>query len=266
MENAILELEFLLSSPNRVHVIRWLTAERELSQRELKDRCEVSRPTLQRNLAALEDRGWLERDNRTYTLTPKGEWIAGEFSGLLELVETILDLEPFLNYVSSEALDFDIRHLSDAQLTVADAGNPYAPVNDHIMAMKGSESFRAILPSIGLHPMEVAAGRVNNGCEHEVILGAEAAITIREERTYRDAFEALLEADNCRILCIDMRPPFYLGLVDDSVQIGVEDGGKPHALIEVDEPEVRAWAEETFDEYRTRAEPFSRSVVSSNQD
>lgn len=257
MDGATEAVNFVTKSHNRTHILRQLADHEYLSRDEFKRRCDVSRTTLQRNLVALEERGWIHRDNRTYTLTTKGERITDELIDLLETVNVAKRLEPFLKCVSSEAVDFEFSQLKDAKVTVADKGNPYAPVNDHIKLMKQSERFRGILPSIGLQPLEIAQKCVERGSDHEVIFGPTAATTIDNDPIYNEPLAEMANADNCKLLIADTEPPFYLGLTNDTVQIGVEDNGKPHALIETDNEDIFTWGERTYHKYKQRSEPFT---------
>lgn len=51
--------------------------------------------------------------------------------------------------------------------------------------------------------------------------------------------------------------PYFIGILDDAVQIGVDEAGKPRALLESEHPEVRTWAENTIEEYKEEAEPVA---------
>ena len=253
---AIDEVNFLTKSRNRARVVRWLSENEYLGRDELKRRSDVSRTTLQRNLKALEEHALVRRQNRRYALTVAGEAVSRELLSLVEVADVAERLGPFWECVPPEEFDLDPSLLADARLTVADRGNPYAPVNDHVRAMKAAESFRCLLPSVALQPMEIARHCVERGKDHEVVFGPDAASTVRTDPAYETPFGVLSSAANCTLLESEKEPPFYLGIADGTVQIGVEKEGNPHALVESETEKVYDWAEELFDGYRRRADPI----------
>jgi hypothetical protein len=54
--------------------------------------------------------------------------------------------------------------------------------------------------------------------------------------------------------------PYYLGILDDTVQMGVNEDGEPRGLLETDSEEVREWAENRYESYKQEAEPLSQSI------
>ena len=49
------------------------------------------------------------------------------------------------------------------------------------------------------------------------------------------------------------RPRYFVGILDDVVQTGVDEGGEPRAIVGSTDPDVRDWAEEVFERYRQQA-------------
>ena len=226
-EEVLDEVNFLTRSINRVQLLKRLSETDTITQEELQADSDVSRTTFQRNLKALEENGWIQRNNRTYSLTTKGKRVTDTLLDFVRTVSVVTRLDSFLACVSNDAINFELQHLHDATLTVADEGNPYAPVSSHIMAMKQADHFRCVLPSVGLQPMEIVFACVERGSIHEMIFGPKAADTVQKDPVYADPITGMLEADNYTALVTDEKPPFYLGLADDIAQIGVEDGGMP---------------------------------------
>lgn len=110
-----------------MRLLRALAERDELSRDELRREFDASRTTIQRNLDALVERGWVENSNRTYSIAPCGELAAEEFSACYRKMRAVNRLQPFLRWTSTE--DLDLAHLSGAAVVVATESDPYAPVN-----------------------------------------------------------------------------------------------------------------------------------------
>lgn len=258
MEDTVEDVSFLARSESRVRLLEEIYEQQVIEKNELKERVDASRTTVQRNLDALEERGWIEGDNRTYAITPSGQPVTEQLLRLLDTVYAAKRLQPFLEFAPHEQFDLDFHRLATADITVADETDPYAPVNRHIALMKDTEQFRCLLPAVGLQPMMVARTCViEHGYRHEVVLDPGVADTLRSDDIYRDVLADLVSSDRARLLVSDDPVPFYLGLADDAVQIGVgDDEGTPRGLVESDASDVRRWANRTYGEYREDATPL----------
>lgn len=258
--DVVADVEVLARSGNRVRLLETLLDEGPVEKCELAAECDVVRTTLQRNLDTLADRDLIQEcDVRTYELTPVGEEVTRSLLELVKTTHTARRLAPLLKWLPNGAFDLEVRHLADAKLVEATEGDPYAPVNRHVAALETADSFRGVLSVVGQHALETAYDRIKaTTAEHELVVGPEAATTLREDSHYCDVVAELLETGQCRIYVSERSIPFYLGLVDDRVQIGVEDeDGIPRALVETDAPDVFEWAENKYDEYRMTASPLS---------
>ena len=115
MYSSLDDVEFLSRSQSRVAVLDALN-EKPPTRDELKKATEASRTTLSRTLADFEDRGWIERPDRGYALTPVGSFIASEVTRLLENIETAKQLDGTLGWLTTDEFDFDLRRLRDADV------------------------------------------------------------------------------------------------------------------------------------------------------
>jgi len=257
-EEVVDQLESVVRSATRVWILEHLRDGGPASRDELRARCEASRTTLGRNLEALQERGWVREVDRRYELTTKGESATAHLLKLIDVVGVLDRLEPFLRWTSNETFDLDPRLLSDAELTVATPNDPYAPVNEHVGSLRTVESFRGLLGVIGRDAMETVSGRVEAGeATVELVVEEGVADTLRGSPHYRELLDGVLGTERFEILTTDGTVPYYLGLVDGAVQIGVEDDeGVPKALVETEAGTVREWGERTYRAYRRGARPF----------
>ncbi|PSP65825.1 winged helix-turn-helix domain-containing protein, partial [Halobacteriales archaeon QH_8_64_26] len=86
--------------------------------------------------------------------------------------------------------------------------------------------------------------------------------TLRSDPNYTEPCEAMLGTGRFELSVYDGEVPYYLGLLDETIQVGVKDeAGVPRALLETDAGSVGEWATDTYDRYRDRSTPFSMEAA-----
>jgi predicted transcriptional regulator len=262
-EATIEEIAFLARSRTRARALGTLWESGSLTKSELRDRLDASRTTVSRNVDALRDRGLVANRNGTYTITRADETIAADFSDLVTTTEIAARLEPLLEWVPDAEFDVDLDRLVDATVITADESNPYAPVNRHVEALKRADHVRLFVGVTGQHAWEIAERRVvTEEATHKYVIGSGVAETLRTDRNYGGPCEAMLATDRFDLTVYDGEVPYYLGLLDDVVQIGAEDDeGMPRALVEADIDALGEWATDMYDRYRDRSTPFSMEAA-----
>lgn len=259
MQGGTEDIEFLARSKTRVRLVKLLHKNETLGRDELRSRIDASRTTIQRNLKALEERGWVENGARTYSLASCGEMIADDFLELVDTVSIAEQLQPILEWVDRTELDFDFGLLVNADIVTAKPGDPWAMVNRHVERLKDANDIRALLPLTGLHAMKVGHDRVvKHGATTEHIASSDVVDTFQNDSAYREYYDNLIETNRYDLYHYSQEVPYYLGVLDDIVQIGVDEGGDPRGLIETKNEEVREWAVNTLDKYRKQAEQVPR--------
>lgn len=251
------DIEFLARSHARMGILAELNEHGPLSKHELRSRVDVSRTTLIRALKSLERRGWITNTTNEYAIAHCGRLIFREFTSLIESVEHATELQPVLEHLDIEALDLDPRLLADAEVTVSSPSNPYAPVVQHVEALRTAEEVRCLLGVVGYEAMDVAAERVQAGTvSYELVVDSVCADALRSDPHYAEAFETCISTDAFDVWVYDGDVPCYIGVLDEIVQLGVEDqGGIPRALLETRSQEARTWADDIYAEYKQQAEP-----------
>lgn len=255
-EDTINDIEFLTRSKARVDILKQIADAKTMTGRELKQQSNVSRTTVQRNLDALVDKGWTTRTHDEYSISTCGDLIITKLDAFIDELHNINRLQPFLKWTSLSELDIDVTHLSDANVVVSSPSNPYAPVNKHVEALNTADDIRVILPSVGRDALEVTSRRVREqGAHCEAIVQHNCINVLRDDPAYRRHLDQLPDTTNFRIYEYDDEIPYYLGLIDDLVQIGVEDDdGIPRALIETRKPAVRNWGDDVLCQYRDESQ------------
>lgn len=253
---AVDTIAFLAGSEPRAAVLASLYRDGVLDRGELAARGDAARVTVGRNLEKLQKRGLVSEVSAGYELTALGGLLA---EGLLAMAETVSladQLTPVLRQLPPEAFDFDLRALDGAEVTASTRADPYAPVSRHERTLEAASEARLVVPAVGDRPMATVSNRVADGdLQLELLVSADVESTLHSSG-YRDSLERILDADGGSVRTCEAPVPYYLGLVDETVQVGVDDDGIPRALLESDDTSVRSWAEEGYRAYRSESEPF----------
>ncbi|MFD1562026.1 helix-turn-helix transcriptional regulator [Haloarchaeobius amylolyticus] len=256
---AIGTLEFVARSPSRVLILETLAEEGVASRESLAAEVEVVRTTLQRSLRGLADRGLIRERGRQYELTSAGALVTRGLSAALERVSSANRLEPVLKRISAEEFTFDIDRLADATVVESTTANPYAPVDRHAASLADATHARLLLPAAGAKPLETTQQAIDAGATFELVVTTSVAETLRTSSPIADVFAPIAADDSVSVSVVTDEIEWYLGIVDDTVQIGVHDErGVPAALLESADDRVREWAIDRFDAFQRRASAFER--------
>jgi predicted transcriptional regulator len=253
------DIDFLSRSITRFELILLLDNHDKLSKTEIANHCTGVRTTRQRNLDALEERGWItSNEGGEYRITPCGEMIVDDFVSLLDTFELANELAEFFRWMPSEAFDLDPRALADAQVTVANSHDPYAAVNKHVEVLKTTTKFRALLPVVGRDALEVRWRQHQRAeIQDNIVVSTGVADVLESDSSYSSMVNDMLESECLEIHTHEEELPYFIGIYDELLHIGVGDGeGVPRALVETDSREVRDWAERKFEQYRMQATPL----------
>lgn len=237
----------------RFDVVKSLLEEPK-DKRELVEDVDISRSTVDRATKELETAGLIEYIDGQFVVTVFGEVSKTELTGLLDMVSLRHQLEAFLQWIPDSQAGFELESVVDADIVVAEPGNPYNMVNEHVSAIEEASSVRAVLPVTGLHAFEAAhEAVVNNGADYEFIVSPDIKETYESNPNYASLYEEIVETDRFDLYVFEGSIPYYLGLLDEAVQIGVDEAGDPRALLTTDSSEMREWAESEHENYRQQA-------------
>ncbi|QCW02189.1 winged helix-turn-helix domain-containing protein [Natrinema pallidum] len=251
---AIETLEYVARSPTRVRILETLAAEGAVSRDALRAEVDVVRTTLQRNLDGLGERGLLRERGRRYELTSAGALATGAVTKTLDRVDAMVRLRPVLERIPAIELGFDLEGLVDATVVESTTANPYAPTEYRAASLADAEHVRAVLPATAAKPLEASREALESGAVFELLVTESVAETLRTEPSVAETFAAMADAESLAVAVVADEVPFYLGIVDDAVQIGVHDeNGLPTALLEATDTRVREWAVDRFEALDRRA-------------
>lgn len=246
------DLAFLSRSEHRAAVLDRLSRGAR-TRPELRDHLGISQPTLGRILGGFEERGWVSKNGRTYSLTPLGALLAREFSTLLETVETIRTLSEVAHHLPFEQMDFDLSLLREATVTTADSEDVLAHMRRHEALVEQSDHVRTLCSSFSPSAVQAQRDRVVNG-DHtgEAIIAGEAIDTLTQREDVGSLLGDLIASDKATFYRYDGTVPVMLSLFDETAGIvPLDDEGMPcGTFIESDTEEIRTWVRETINAYK----------------
>ena len=250
MESALAEIEFLALSPNRVEVLRRL-AEGRHTRTDLVVATGASQATLGRILRDFEDRSWIRRADGAYVATATGELVADGFLDLLDIVETETALRPIVDYLPTDAIDFDLRRLDDATITVPSGTKPNAPVGRVLDLLREASSVRVLSHAFNESSLDVIERRVTAGeTTFEGVFSRHAIDAVADDEGLRRRLESLLDAPAASLRVRETEIPLAVTVADGAVHLLLRDAnGVLQASVDTDDPAVRDWAHERFERY-----------------
>ena len=255
MEEAIENIEFLAGSKTRVRILDLLSQHKELDKQELRDQIDASRTTVQRNLDTLVDQGWIQNTNRSYEIDTCGDLVAEKFLELTETIEIESRLQPFLKWVDRPEFDLDLHLLADAELLLPETNNPYAMINRHAQLLEQTDDHRLVLPLVGLHPYEAGHRKiVNDGGQADSVVTPGVADTLQSNPDYAPLTEEMKATGRYNLSISEKEIPYFIGIFDRTVQIGVDEDGEPRAMLETDSEQVVEWAKGKHESYKEQSE------------
>jgi len=257
-DSSLQDVEFLARSPYRVDALAALS-EGPRSRAELRELTDASASTVGRLLCEFEKRRWIRRNGHRYEATQLGRFVAGGMAELIDRIETERALRDVWGLLGARRDGLRIEMVSDAEVTVAVAEDPYAPVNRFVSLLGGTDRFRFVGFDLALvEPCrDELRGLILAGMEAEIIDPPNAARYVAS--TYREHCAEPLESGNLTIRVHDDLPTYGLALFDDRVGISGYDpeSGSVRVMIDTDSVQVRRWAETTYADYRAQARPFA---------
>jgi predicted transcriptional regulator len=258
MESALEEIEFLALSPNRVEALRCLAAEPR-TRRELVELTGASQPTLGRILQDFEDRAWIERDGSSYRATVTGTLVSRGFADLIEILETEAELRPVVRWLPADVVTFDLEHLTGATVTTPSRIRPNAPVQRALEILDGADDVRVVSYAFNEQSLESIAERTAAGDQRfRGVFPSTAIDAIADDSQLRRRLRELLAAEDAAIRVTDESIPVAVTIADSVVHLFLRnDQGILQASLDLDAPEVHAWATELFERYWSSADPLT---------
>lgn len=247
-------IEYLARSEHRVEVLDAIRS-KPRTREEIRSLADASRVTVGRIIADLEERGWIVRTGQRYEATPRGEFVAAEFTRLMRNLESFESLPPVVEWIPGAQPTFDLCHLADATVVSADESDLIAPIRRALDLIARSENLRIIANSASREFAEATRDAVESGQTHALIVPPETVDAMRGDPDLHAATREVLESGRATLLQYDGDDDLPV------VQIGDETvalcSGDHRTMVETDDESVYEWAESYFASLRSDATPVS---------
>lgn len=226
-----------------------------------------SRSTVDRAVRELEALGLLTYGDGGYESTVCGQLAAEEYRQFEQRIEILLELQPFLQWMSLTEFDLQLEWLADADLLLPKPNDPYAMIHRHVTLLQGATHIECMLPLTGLQASEaVYESVVEKGARCETVVEPGVAETFQQPE-YAELIEELMATGRSPIFVCDKPIPYFVGVFDEEVvQIGVDEDGEPRAILETESEEVCAWAQQKIEEYKQQSTKLRSSQLASKTD
>lgn len=257
MEAPLEEIEFLARSQNRVEVLRLLAAEPH-TRGSLGTATGASQATLGRILEDFADRSWVTHNGREYVATATGELVADGIAELVSVLETEGKLRDVVAFLPTEELDFDLRHLADATVTVPTRTRPSAPLRHVRDAIERADTLRAFSHTLNEQTLSTVHDQVTGGeYGFEAVLSRSALDALAADAQLWAQVRALSRHANATVRVAQSEIPVAALVADEAVYLLVRDEhGVLRASLSTGSAPVREWATDRFDRYWERATPL----------
>ena len=252
--------ELLETAVTRKPVLAAL-AEEPHHRRELQEKLGLSKTTCHRIVRAFDDSGLLRRTDAGYELTRFGEVVAEAVERFDETVRTAHRMEPLLEAFETAGLAVDVELFTDATITTPEPGDPYPFVDRSMELFRDSETIRVIDRNQFIPPLYVEKAleiAIETGMRGKFIVPESVALETVTGMPELQRQVADGDATGKWFVYEDI--PFGMALYDEHLDLRAYDDetDRPLLLVDTDDPDAIAWAEDIYERYRRRAEPAAR--------
>ncbi len=247
----------------RVAVLECL-GDAPLEKRELTDRLDVSRQTVDRAIRELESADLIERTDDGYRLTLFGDLAYREFEALLDRYERLCLARDLLIHLPPDTR-FGAEVLREADVVRSDHPLPHEPIRELERLVEGATRITGYSP-VSFPQYVSLFHRQSTRTDTEIELYLDASLIGRLRADYGEELHEALSAPNATLYGLPepLCPNMGLVLLDDStVWIGVYDAnGNVRGAITTGADTAVAWARERFEDCRRHGFEVSPEPVS----
>lgn len=257
---ALEDVAYLARSANRVALLDAL-ASGSHTRRDLADRTGVAPTTIGRILNECQERGWVERTaDRTYTTTATGTLVVGEFTPLVDAMETIRTLGEAAAWIPADELTVGIEHFADATVRRSPANDPLDTVSYMTERFRESSTVRALTFLSAPTPVDDAmvAGFREGHLTAEFVL-AGGLVEFLREHDDPPGWIGYVD-DGVGLYRYRERIPCNLFVFDSKVLLMNDRPADGRGVVVSENESVLAALNELFERYRDDAEPVDAEV------
>ncbi|WP_255169013.1 helix-turn-helix transcriptional regulator [Natrononativus amylolyticus] len=228
------------------------------TKRELADRLECSRSTVDRAVRECEGRSLVERCADGIRLSTAGRLALAEHRRSLETLATIGDAGSLLASLPPEA-PMALAMLEGATIHEPAGHAPNEPLEEIVRLLDGARRFRGLAAVERLPQFRTLLydGTVHGDLDAELVLTDDLLSFLRANRG--DQLRETMATGRFRVHVIPS-VPYGLGIIDRpsttvAFVVLTSDAGEPTAVVRNDSRAALEWATAVYDRYRAAATP-----------
>lgn len=244
-------VRFLADSPDRLKLLEQVD-DGPGGPRDFAADLDQSRRSIQRNLAAFEERGWVEKRDGEYHLTTKGDVVAREHREYVTALDAVEANDQLYRHLPREIAP-DPAWLGDAMVVLAEPDHPQAPVSHYVSVVESvdTDEIRMISPVLSRIFHDAHAQRVVEGVRTDLVLDADRVTAAREKNP--GEFATVVAVPTFTLYRRPDPIDFGLTITDDRALLLAYDDGQIRACLDATDPAVVNWARDQFDRVRRRS-------------
>ena len=252
-------LQFLVASATRQAILERLYDTEVITTAELETLLDVSRRTITRALTAFEQRGYVHASTDGYRLTALGEYCHEEFAAATATMAELDRLEPILTQIKAADFEVPLEAFADATVTEPTPTNPYAAFDRMATLRASATTVRMAIHILSQRTVAQLVERAREPAFEAELLISESYVTAAEQAPVEESpgLEGLAAADGVSVRIVERTIPYMVGMIDDTVTIGVRENRSAVGVLEVDSEPARAWARDRFATLRAAARPYT---------
>lgn len=250
------EISVLTSSPNYIKILRLLDEESG-RKRDLENRSDMSRSTINRGITRLEEKEWIEEHNIHYEITFVGQLLIRHYDRFESQVKQLSDKKEFFQQLRDENLSIPLEVLEASELTVATERDPHIVINNFRKASNlDVDEFVGMLPVVSPIFNDHAREILERGTDMELII--DLTVLKQSQDKYSEDLELGLNADNFDLL---VHPdPLMVGLAafDNKHALfgAFNDRGQLNAGLTGNNQILIDWVKDLYTQHREDAVPI----------
>lgn len=224
-------------------------------KRELEDKLDISRPTIDRAFRNLEKYGVISSVGTEYKMTMFGKLIYEQFLNSYNIIEILSESQSVLEQLPCN-FELPVDVLTDGSIHLSNPKVPDEPFLEAQELLQDSGSFVAMLPVVNTECFRTVFDSViENGNSGELIVPDEVMEILFTN--YRDKVETLLSTEHCSLMSTIESTPLGIIVFNDNIAwVGIyaKNGALLGGIVN-DTYGAVEWAKTQFKLYRDRSNP-----------
>jgi predicted transcriptional regulator len=215
----------------------------QLDKRELEDRIDSSRPTIDRAYRELENLGMITSSGTSYELTNFGEICCTEFVRTTGVLQTLADMEDVLSYLPRDA-GLDLGLLEGADVHYAQDHAPQEPFMEIIDVTTGASEVSGYSSTIMPHYVDAFHSLIVEMEVPTTLVFTEDVVETGYEN-YAEEFSEIVDAECSTIYATEHVHTYGAAIGDGVVAVPVGDElDRLQAVIVNDTAAAVSWGED----------------------